>query len=555
VNVRNPGSLNTRNWNDGTSRVWGAAWRDAESRDPKLPGAEWCIDLRLGGATVRIATGPVRLRESTGLSRAYLPGIVDDLEIEESYEPGSSPGTRSLPLAIPNKLVDALAQVRAGNMLAGEAEVFLAIDGQAYEDRFVVMDGDVTGGVSFGTQKGSVVRTKASDPRTTAALPVTPYVIEAARFSAAATSFVGQRFPYVFGDAERVSAALVVYPAGTTGTARALVCVPTNGAEVSAVYVGGAEKATGDAEYAWASRIMLDDLGTPYLGVEFSGGTHVWEGEESITVDVTGAQEQYLHQCMRAVLEGFSTLGRRRIHYDLLGEVVGRLGSVRTRLYVNGSGAGTAATAVSLLEGALVQSFPMVSMVTTDGRYGPVVADARAPVRASLVRGIHLLNREGDLEESDKDGLRNAFTILYRYNHATDAYDGVATRSSSNSVLCSRSEEAIGLRHDSPLEAPEITTDDVAGYVLDWLVYHRSMPSYSVEYQIPLAYLLRLRLGWNVALTDDELGFEAVTATVVRRVVRRGIARVGLLIYWPALAGVGSGGGAAGGSAGSGGGN
>lgn len=544
--VYRPPAMDPRNWGDGSSRGWGASWRDAEARDPRLPGAEWCVDLRLGGATIRVASGPVQLREAaTGLSRSYRSGLASNLEIDEKYEPGTSSGTRSIQIEIPNALVDGLAQVRTGFILSGEAEVFLAIDNTTYEDRLVALDGDVSGGVNFDTVEGSLLRTSVTDPQA-AGLPITPYLIEPRRFSAATTSAYGQRFPYVFGEAYRVSAALVTYNSAT-GAARGLVCVPQNGGEITKVYVGGTEYAAADLEYAWVSQVMMDNLGGTYLGVQFTGGTHVWTGDESVTVDVTGAKDQYLHEAIRALLEGYTTLGRRRIHYELLGDIVARLGSVQARLYINGSGAGTAATAMGAIEGSLLESFPMISMVWTDGKYGPVVTDARAPTRAELVFGTHLLARVSGIEESDKSKLRNAFTVLYNYNYETDAFDSVAVRSPDNSVLCSRSAESVGLRYADPIEANEVHTDDAAGYVLDWLVYHTALPSYYLEYSIPLAYLMRLRLGWNVALTDSQLDLDGITATVTRRLVRRGVGVVGLRIYWPALAGVGSGGGASGG--------
>lgn len=543
-------ALDSRNWRDGASRVWGAAWRDAESRDPKLQDVHWCMDVRIGTTQIRAASGTVKLREaSTGLSRAYLPVLAADLEIDEAYEPGSASSGRSVSLQIPNKVVDAIGQVRAGFILAGEGEVFLARDGMSYEDRLVVMDGDVTGGVSFGTGDGSMVRTKISDPRASVSLPITPYVIETNRFSAAATSAYGARYPFFFGDQEGISAQLVEYDAVGL-TARGLVAVPIGGAEVTAVYVGGTSYPSGDPAYAWESGIYSDGLGDPYLGVAFSG-TYAWTGDESITVDVTGCTETYLHQCIRYLLEGYTTLGRRRTNYELLGDIQTRLGSVDARLYANGSGSGSATTAMALIEGRLLESFPMISMVTTEGRYGPVVTDARAETRAVLIRGIQLLNRETDVEESDKNVLENAFTLLYKFDPATDAYDGVATRTPSSSDLCRRSETEVGYRAAQPIEAPEIESDDVAGYVVDWLVYHKSMPSYYVEYSIPLAYLLRLRLGMNIALTDDQLDLDGVTAVVVRRVLRRHVGTVGLRIYWPSLAGSGSSGASSSGGGGS----
>jgi hypothetical protein len=540
--IPNLGALDSRNWADGSSRVWGAAWDREVARDPRLQRAHWIVDLTLGAAQVRVATGAVRLAESAGASRAYHAGLAVDLEVDEQYEPGSAAGKRSIALAIPNRLVDALGQVTRGFLLAGRAEVSLAIDGGAYEDRLVIMDGDVTGGVSFGTAEGSLVRFSVSDPKGTAGLPLTPDIIDARRFTAASTGTIGQRFPYLFNEANGIAAHLVLYG---TGNAQALACVPANGLEVTGVRVNGVEYSAGHAAYGWASEVMLDERGGAYLGPHFSG-THVWTGSESVVVDVGGGADTYLHQCIRGLLEGYTTLGRRRIHYDLLGEVVGKLGSVATRFYVNGSGAGTSATAVSAIEGALLVAFPMVSMVTTDGRYGPVVTDARGATRADLTLGVHLLGRESEVTESDKDDLHNGFTLLYNYNFETDAYDSVATRSPDTSVLCSRSAEVIGVRYEDPVESTEIQNDDVAGYVLDWLVFHRSMPSYYVEYAIPLAYLLRLRLGWNIALTDAQLGWSGVTATIVRRKIRRGLGVIGFRIYWPNLAGVGSGGSASG---------
>lgn len=548
--VNFPWALDPALWRDGTSRVWGATWRTAEANDPRLPGAVWGMEVRIGSKTVRLASAPLKLRDATGASRIYAVGLSEEIEITDAYEPGSSSGPRSVSVAIPNRMVDALAQIQAGFFLSGTAELFLAIDGQAYEDRLVVMDGDLTGGVAFGVTSSSMIRTTLSDPQQ-AGLPLTPYVIELDRFSAAATSAYGARFPYVFSEAYSVAAPIVSYPASPgTGVTYALACVPGNGLEVTGVSVNGVEKDPADVSYAWESIITLDDAGGQYLGVKFTG-TAVWSGDESITVDVTGGADRYLHQCVRALLDGFTTLGRRRTHYELLGEIVQSLGSVTASLYVNGSGAGTAATAISAIESTLTESFPMLSMVTTDGRYGPVVTDARMPVRGSLTLGIELLSREGEIEESDKDELRNGFTLLYNYDHETDSYNSVATRSPGNSVLCSRSAEMLGERYADPVEAAEITSDSVAGYVVDWLVYHRTMPSYTVEYQLPLAVLLRHRLGWNVELTDAQLGLSAVVATVVRRRLRRGVATIGLRIYWPSLSGMGSGG-AAGGSPGSG---
>src|SRR3990167_1479237 len=170
------GPMDDRRWSDGPSRTWGQAWETLESNDAHLPTVHWCMDLRLGGTRLRIGTGKVALRAVTGQTMAFTAGLSEDLEIDDQYTPGQSAGARSVSISVPNRLVCAQSQITAGHVLAGGVEISLASDGMAWEDRVVVMNGDVTGGVSWGSPQGSNVRLTASDPRETAGLPVTPYM-------------------------------------------------------------------------------------------------------------------------------------------------------------------------------------------------------------------------------------------------------------------------------------------------------------------------------------------------------------------------------------------
>lgn len=545
------GSGDPRRWSAMASRRWGGAWADAEANDPALPDVHWCVSIRLGSATHRISTSTVTLRSVAGSTYTFAAGLDgEDLEVEDSYTPGEpSSGARSVSLAVPNRIVAAQSQVAGGQILAGTVEVFLAASGMTFEDRLVVLDGDVTGGVTFGTVDGSLVEFSGSDPRETASLPLTPYMIDGDSHPNAAEDAVGQRYPWIFNAYDGVSAYLVIYGA----TATALVCAAGRGLEVSAVYVNGTAYSSGHAAYAWNSAVLNDGNGTAYLAIQFTG-THVWVGDEQVTCDVSGGADTYLHEAIRSILEGWTSLGRSRIHYGLLGEVQARLGSVDVRCYVNGSTERTSARAIEVVEDVIGKSFPMITMATVDGRYGPVVTDARHLPMADLVLGQNLLARETDVEESDKADLVNHFVLYYDYDYDADAYRGVVSRHPGNSVLCRRSYDVVGARYADVVESTEIVAATVADYVVDWMVFHRSMPSYYVEYACPLSVALRLTLGWNVRLTDPDFYWSRATATVTRRVLRRGVCTLGLRLWWPNIAGGGLGGGAASGGGGGGGG-
>jgi hypothetical protein len=166
-----------------------------------------------------------------------------------------------------------------------------------------------------------------------------------------------------------------------------------------------------------------------------------------------------------------------------------------------------------------------------------------------LVEKIHLLNRESEFQESDKADLVNHFTFRYDYDPLNDTYRGVTTRDPSTSVLCSRSAQIIGKRYAEVIESDLVTSAPVAEQIIDWMVYHLSMPFYYVEYEVPtLTVALRLRLGWNVDCYIPTFGLNGVRATVTKRSIRRRTSTLGLRIWWPNIAALAMGG--AGGSQG-----
>jgi hypothetical protein len=90
-----------------------------------------------------------------------------------------------------------------------------------------------------------------------------------------------------------------------------------------------------------------------------------------------------------------------------------------------------------------------------------------------------------------------------------------------------------GERHESPIEVVQYSEDAVAEYVAGWLVAHKALPSYYIEYQcFPWCFLF-LRRGDNVLLTDDRWGWSQDKATVENIRYARGNCAIGLRVWSP----------------------
>lgn len=535
-------------------RSWSETWADEEARDPVGTALHWAVQVRLGNLDIRVGTGALKLPSVASASTfAYTPALVEDLEITEQYTPASGGGgSRSVGLQAANRAVSAMSLVQMGLVLAGDGEIALARDGMAYEDRYVLVDGDITGGVSFGDE-GSAVEFSLSDASGTAGYPVTPQIVDETRHTTAMTQAWGHRYPYVFSEYEYIPALMV-------GVTQALVCVPATGIDpsmVTRVFVDGESRGSAEPPFSWTAIRAVDDRGDGYIAVIFTDPPEESEegsgnfdygitGANQINVTISGGPLSYLHEAVRHLLESYTSLGRRRIHYGLIGEIRSRLGNIPVRLLVNGSSEATEATAIDVLEQRIAPSFPMLSFATVDGKYGPVVTDGRDYARMDLVEKVHLLNRTSEFQESDKNDLFNNFTYRYDYNPQDDTYRKVVTRDQTTSVLCSRSVGIVGERFADVIETDLVTEPATAGRIVDWMVWHLSMPHYDVEYEVPtLPVALRLRLGWNVNCYIPTFGLDGVVATVIKRTIRRRTSILGLRFWWPNIAAISIGGGAA----------
>lgn len=549
-----PRELEEREWLPARRAGWSASWAAYEASN--IAGSvEFALLVDIAGVTVRAATRQIDTVDPGGATRSWMPYLLDNFEFDEGYSPGDGgAGVRTFKAVLPSKtrqasdaptVIDVLSWVSSGLLAAGIGELSVVFPGLPLAERRVLLDGDVTGGVTFGAP-GQPVEFSVSDPRGTTAQYVTDGLIDDVTWPTAASTSTGQRYPLVWNLWSRVDCYEVN---GQTY----LACVDSRGLDSTSftVYVDGASKTSGDANYGHTIELAADARGVSCWSITFTGSVTL--SDESVQVKVIASDGgRYLHDLVEYLLTAYSGLGRRRIHFGLIGDIQGRIGSIVVRLLVNGSGESSAATAYDLLEDRVAKSFPMLTFAFVDGRYGPIVTDGRAPSSIDLTEGVTLLRRVSAITESPKEDLANRFTVRAGLSAITGAYTIVATRDSSSSILCDRSAAIIGQRDAEVLEADLIVNQADAEMVADWLAYHRSMPYYDVQFDVPILVALRLRLGRNATLYVPSLGWSTgVLATVVGRTLRRSVATVTFRVWWAAISGVSVGGGA--GSGGSGG--
>lgn len=524
-------------------RAWGAgwhgrvtdAWTAILAEDPNLRRVEVCVEAVFGGDhVVRFATGPVRsVSGRDGTEYVYRPVRMGWPTLDQSYALGSgSAPVRSIAMSVPNALVGIEGLVGSGRALAGFGEVSLQVDGMDYDDRLVLMRGDMDDGVVYSPGDGGMVEFSLTDPKDHADLNLSQWVASPERNGVLISdSAVGQRYPLIFNRYVVPCLQIVRVAAAPT-----YLVAYGHGHAVIAVYVNGESRDSSDVEYGYTQENDLDEFGVPYRKLYVSGD-HAWDGSETVHADTTAASPAAtdLLGIVRYLLAQFTTLGESGLNDELFGLAQARLGPNATiRALVNGSGEGTETRAIQYVESELLSSFPMVSMAWHGGGYGPVVTDHRSTlVRARLVVGQHpILDRTSDVQETPKSELFNNFTFRYAYSMIDDEFGGVVVRHPDNSPLCSLSRDNVGERHMDPIESVTVFDSAVATYIVDWLVAHYAMPSYYVEYQAMPVIYLTLRPGDNVRITDDELGWDEVPATVERLALVPGGAVLGLRVWW-----------------------
>jgi len=515
-----------RRWDFGPARGLNSYWRARIDEDPMGRNTVVTAEVTFGDVQLYVAERPLTTTSGhDGTVYTYLPLLDGGFELSLTYEPGT-PGAqaRSFTVRIPSDLVQPQRVVRRGRPLAGRVELSLQYDGGDHDQRIVVMRGVMEDGVDGGPEAGGVLTAAVSDPKVVGDLSLAPWTTSSESWPDIPDQGVGFRYPIAVNRAVYIEALPV--DDGTTSTFAQFLFAYGHGWTVdlnSGVRIDNTARIYTHPEYAWEVNETTDALGVPVSLIKFTG-THTWAFTETVQVIATGGVfADNLIDSIRYLVEGFSSLGRAGISRWLFAEARARLGDLDYRVLANASGEEDAAHTLEFIEGQLLTSAPMVSMVYDVDGYGPVVTDQRDRlVGAELVAGQWpLTGRSATWRELPQSECYNSFTVRYNYIVPDGNFNGVVTRTPSNNVLCQVSADLLGARQHDPIDSYEIDRDEDADYLVDWLVEHLALPPYDVEYPAVPWLLLYLRRGDNVLLTDDWFGWVDQRATVLGFTYRR----------------------------------
>lgn len=487
-------------------------WQAIAQRDPDLRSVVLCVELVLGEDTiVRVSNRPCGTRSSmTGEEQQWVGALSEGIELTMDYQfNGGGSTAKSISITLPNELANCAAIIADGRLLAGVGEVSLNVDGGDYDQRLTLIRGDIDDGVQFGART-QLVQLTISDPAGSVDTQLPPYVLDTDRFANLPADSTGARLPVVLPQFGALPAVLVD---PSTSTPRYACC--HGHLTISTVYVDGTAYTAGDAYYPWSEVHTQDALGEPYTQLHFTGGLAGFSGDEAVYVELTGGySDGRPTNIARALVEQYSALGVEGMNALLFARAEASLGSMTARCAANASGAGSTTT-LAFIEGELLASFPMVTMVWDGGAYGPVVTSRRgAPVARLVADQWPLLDRATSVTELGKADIFNSFVLQYGYDPLTDSYTGVVQRNPRNSTLCAISRQLVGERQADTMESLWITDEGVANAVVDWMADHLTLPSYRVDYDASPWVLLHLRRGDNVLLTDEEFGWSQTQCTV-----------------------------------------
>jgi len=533
-------------WGNGTLHQIVDYWRRVSQEDPALESASVCIELVAGGKSVFIAQKT--LVTTSGLdSRRFnwAPGVEAEPAWDQTLsldQQTASP--RSMSVQIPAFLLDANDLIQSGLTLAGRAEVSLQVDGGDYDKRWVIMRGDVTGGVAFGTsESGSEVAAfSVTDPRLSYSPLVPDIAVDLTRWPLAQESAIGKRYPVVINSYEKIPALRVLDDHASTGL-KFLVCSPGDDMDVDEVFVNGEAKLTGDATYPWSASHTVDGKGQRVLLVDFSTMAANMDDRDAVHVSVSrnsSTAARRVPGVIRDILRKYTSLGHLGTVSPTYEDADSRMDGVVPSVLINASGSETR-TALEVVESGLLPNVPMLRLVFDGAGLGLALVERRVGAAREGISGIleggqfPLLERTILVAETPKGDLFNEFEVRYGFDLMTNSYTGIVSRNPSNSPACRAAlDMAGGVRPHDPLELPAIITEAQAVYVADWLVAHKAVPSYYVEWKCLPWVHHRYRLGQNVLYTDDKFSaFTSVPAVIWRMTYSRGGHRIGLRIWHP----------------------
>ncbi len=458
--------------------------------------------------TARVAGGPY----------AYQPTLsgVDDLT--EEIDPWSLSGSGSLTQArVEVVTTDDLAALHADwiALTAATVEIATLWDGEAWEDREVVLDAGMVQSVEVGVLgERSVLVVEAAPPATSAAVgddtrdmgSLTDGQVDTA--ADAVTDLSGTAFVTVLGAPRSVPA----YKIGTGGggTNRAVLCghkLPDLSGVV--VYEDGASTGT------HTPTNTLTGTESPYAQVahatEFlaADGALTWSAANGgIARRDSASSPTRSAGDVLAYLLGVSGVA---VDWTRTQRALDLLASWPIGLWLDEQ-----APALDIIREHLLPFLPLVELASGAGAWYAYVDPWEGQPEMHLRLGQNVVARDGGWVSSDIDEVRNSFTVLYSREEFSGEFTASVLVDADTDARCALSAELYGTRASEVVECHVAWDAATARRIGRAMAARLALPRRRVRYVLGLdAYAARA--GMVVMVTDADLGISGQRGVIVAR--------------------------------------
>ena len=469
----------------------------------------WLCTLGLpDGRALRLATRPVEVATvSLGGDGPYQydPFLVGVSEFEEEIDLFSLDGVGALTQAqveicTPDTELGAL-QSDWHHVIAATVELAILWDGQAWEERVVVLSGSVQG-AEFGIEgQATTLSLETTPPSTSETIGDDERDLgldwEAVVDTAAVpmSDLAGSKYQHVYGAPESVPA----YKVGevSPGFNRLVLCghhlARTGGSYVVAVYQDGG--------YVGDYTVVNGEInGQPYAYVESSteflasDGAYTWKATHGGIAAANGSDRPALNA--EGVIRRMLVDSRLPVDWRRTEPALARLRDWQIGVYTDEE-----ATAIDVIRDRVLRHLPVVEMSGGEGLWLAYADPHLAPVEAQLTLGQELLGRVGRMRMSDPESIRNVFVVNYGREAFAQELLSTVRLDADNSALCALSQQLYGVRADEPIDC-DVTWDDATALrIASARAGRLALPRRVLAYELA-PELYWLRAGTVVSVTD-----------------------------------------------------
>jgi len=516
-------------------------WKNEFINNPYFENVFITVDLILStGRVLRLAVDRFSVSKGTE-TIGYLPFLVNEPEISSSYTFLSGDGSqRSISIEIDGRIIKPMSALQSGSFLAGIGEISLQKADGIYNNRLVLMKGEMTGGISFGTDTERVSVT-LSDPILSKDFKIPKsnhYILKGDDFPDLPEDQMGEKFPLIIGRYEG-GVPCIRITANRYGP-QFLVGYGWQ-IQVTGVVLDGRDIPSDDIERGWEIKTATTPSGIPYTYIDFVypnsmttpewtqpnidnaevyefqwvDNAHVYAIVGERSVFAVSDNETMMEQ-IKFFITNYSGFGIDGFDIPSYNRAIIKDPGLKIQTLINGSTSIDSTTVLEYIQSTISDSFPMVSLIYTGIGIGVIYTDRRnTTVYQSFIKGQKgIIDRASQFAETSTEEVFNSFVLKYAYDTANDVYTKMITADYTNNKLCEISAARLGHREYGLLESVTIFDDRTAIYIVNWLAAHISLPRYIVQYTVAPDLFLYLSVGDNIKITDEEMGLEGITSTI-----------------------------------------